>query len=346
MAVTCEGYHAAYVKLLETAGMKTGRITGGGHVWTAVQMDGEWYHVDTTHDDVKDGLSDATAPGTLSKEQQAHLLFGLDDATMALANPSYAGSTPGYEANSLENNYFIRTGDILEWSDPIADQILQKLNQKETSFKVKATNAAWPQPTYKNPINNLVAYELNRCAWSTDNQASDAVVRVDYADDYFNVKAFAVLPDVPSVAIGLMYSGNSQTGVAVPDAGKYVVSGTPQADECRYLYGDSDACCGLCVGRDGQSGVPQLSVEHRACALVIERDSGGRCTTLLRIHRRSATSAGFREAQRAAAEGRGGLYDLLWKQRRHWPGDGNGSGDGEELCRHTNGLVRYRGSEE
>ena len=84
MAVTCEGYHAAYVKLLETAGMKTGRITGGGHVWTAVQMDGEWYHVDTTHDDVKDGLLDATAPGTLSKEQQAHLLFGLDDTTMAL----------------------------------------------------------------------------------------------------------------------------------------------------------------------------------------------------------------------------------------------------------------------
>ena len=63
------------------------------------------------------------------------LLFGLDDTTMALANPSYAGSTPGYEANSLENNYFIRTGDILEWSDPVADQILQKLNQKVTSFK-------------------------------------------------------------------------------------------------------------------------------------------------------------------------------------------------------------------
>ena len=106
---------------------------------------------------MKDSLSDATAPGTLSKEQQAHLLFGPDDATMALANLSYAGSTPGYEANSLENNYFIRTGDILEWSDPIADLILLKLNQKEASSKVKATNAARPQPTYRNPINDLVA---------------------------------------------------------------------------------------------------------------------------------------------------------------------------------------------
>ena len=41
MAVTCEGYHAAYVKLLEAAGMETGRIEGGGHVWTAVKMDGK-----------------------------------------------------------------------------------------------------------------------------------------------------------------------------------------------------------------------------------------------------------------------------------------------------------------
>ena len=229
MAVTCEGYHAAYVKLLEVAGMRTGRITDGGHVWTAVQMDGDWYHVDTTHDDVKDSLSDVTAPGTLSKEQQAHLLFGLDDATMMLANPSYKGPTQGYEATSLENNYFIKTGDILEWSDPIADEILRKLDQRETSFKVKASNASWPQSTYKNPINSLVAYELNRSGWTTDSQTSDAVVRVGYADDYFNVEAFAVLSGAPSVASGLVYTGNSQTGVAVPDAGKYVVSGTAKA---------------------------------------------------------------------------------------------------------------------
>ena len=114
MAVTCEGYHAAYVKLLESGGHGNGAhrqeaaMCGRPSGWTA-----KWYHVDTTHDDVKDGLSDTTALGTLSKEQQAHLLFGLDDATMALANPSYVGSTPGYEVNSLENNYFIRTGDIL-----------------------------------------------------------------------------------------------------------------------------------------------------------------------------------------------------------------------------------------
>ncbi len=225
MAVTCEGYHAAYVKLLETAGLQTGRINGDGHVWTAVKMDGEWYHIDTTHDDVKDGLSDTTAPGALTKEQQAHMLFGLNDDIMKLVDPKHQWSG----ANSLENNYFIRTGDILEWSDPIADVILDKLNKKETSFTVRATNAGWAQDDFKNIINNLVAYELNQYEWTTDDRASDAVVHVSYADDYYTVSAFTVLSAVPTVSRGLTYNGASQVGVTVPDAGKYVLSGTTRA---------------------------------------------------------------------------------------------------------------------
>ena len=223
--VTCEGYHAAYVKLLETAGLQTGRINGNGHVWTAVKMDGEWYHVDTTHDDVKDGLSDATAPGTLTKEQQAHLLFGLNDDIMRLVDSKHQWEG----ANSLENNYFIRTGDILEWSDPIANTILDKLNKKETSFTVKATNAGWAQKDFKDVINNLVAYELNQYEWTTDNQTADAVVHVSYADDYFMVNVFTVLPAEPKIVQNLVYNGKAQTGVTVPSTGSYALTGTTKA---------------------------------------------------------------------------------------------------------------------
>ena len=229
MAVTCEGYHASYVKLLETAGMETGRVEGGGHVWTAVKMDGKWYHVDTTHDDVKDSLTGADIPGFLSKEQQAHLLFGLDDATMKLANAGYHGPTAGFEADSLENNYFIKTGDIAEWSDPIATQILGKLNQKETSFTLTPTNASWAQDSYRNVVNNLVAYELNQAEWMTDNQQADAVVRIDYADNRFAVNTFAVLASAPTVVRNLTYNGASQAGLAVPSVGSYALSGTMKA---------------------------------------------------------------------------------------------------------------------
>ena len=229
MAVTCEGYHAAYVKLLEAAGMETGRIEGGGHVWTAVKMDGKWYHVDTTHDDVKDSLTGADIPGFLSKEQQAHLLFGLDDATMELANAGYHGPTAGFEADSLDDNYFIKTGDIAEWSDPIATQILGRLNQKETSFALTPTNASWAQDSYRNVVNNLVAYELNQAEWTTDNQQAAAVVRVGYTDDKFDVSAFTVLASAPAVVRGLTYNGATQSGLVVPSAGSYALSGTTKA---------------------------------------------------------------------------------------------------------------------
>ena len=229
MAVTCEGYHAAYVKLLETAGMETGRVEGGGHVWTAVKMDGKWYHVDTTHDDVKDSLAGADIPGFLSKEQQAHLLFGLDDATMKLANAGYHGPTAGFEADSLENSYFIKTGDIAEWSDPIAIQILGKLNQKETSFTLTPTNASWAQDSYRNVVSNLVAYELNQAEWTTDNQQADAIVRIDYADNRFAVNTFTVLTSAPTVVRNLIYNGASQAGLAVTSAGSYALSGTTKA---------------------------------------------------------------------------------------------------------------------
>ncbi len=54
MAV-CQGYALAYNLLLTRAGVEnkyvTGIANGGGHAWVVVKLDGEWYHVDPTHDD-------------------------------------------------------------------------------------------------------------------------------------------------------------------------------------------------------------------------------------------------------------------------------------------------------
>ena len=57
----CDGYSQAYVYLLEQAGINAAMIVGvaggsaddtGGHAWTAVELDGEWYEVDATWDDM------------------------------------------------------------------------------------------------------------------------------------------------------------------------------------------------------------------------------------------------------------------------------------------------------
>ena len=50
----CSGYAKAYEALLDAAGIPNVTITGyagGYHAWNLVQVDGQWYHVDTTWDD-------------------------------------------------------------------------------------------------------------------------------------------------------------------------------------------------------------------------------------------------------------------------------------------------------
>ena len=50
----CAGYAKAYELLMEAAGVPCEYITGyatGSHAWNVVQIDGQWYHVDTTWDD-------------------------------------------------------------------------------------------------------------------------------------------------------------------------------------------------------------------------------------------------------------------------------------------------------
>lgn len=51
----CSGYASAYASLLKAAGIPaywvSGKVTSGGHAWNIIQIDGEWYHVDTTWDD-------------------------------------------------------------------------------------------------------------------------------------------------------------------------------------------------------------------------------------------------------------------------------------------------------
>lgn len=51
----CAGYARAYQALLTEAGISSyyvsGQTTTGAHAWNIIQIDGEWYHVDTTWDD-------------------------------------------------------------------------------------------------------------------------------------------------------------------------------------------------------------------------------------------------------------------------------------------------------
>lgn len=157
---TCESYQRIYSKLLDAAGIANGRITGNGHTWNAVKIDGKWCQMDLTWDDTSDNWY-----GDLD---QRHLYFGLTDELMAIAHSdhtaNYQKDDYAYRSTDLSNNYFVRNGKADEWAEKYADRIQQHLDAKEESFSIDVDNQSFP-PSISGIQNGTVAYAMNQREW-------------------------------------------------------------------------------------------------------------------------------------------------------------------------------------
>lgn len=157
---TCESYQRIYSKLLNAAGIANGRITGNGHTWNAVKIDGKWCQMDLTWDDASDNWY-----GDLD---QRHLYFGLTDEVMAIAHSdhtaNYQKDDYAYRSTDLSNNYFVRNGKADEWVEKYADRIQQHLDAREESFSIDADNQLFP-PSISGIQNGIVAYAMNQRRW-------------------------------------------------------------------------------------------------------------------------------------------------------------------------------------
>lgn len=149
---TCESYQRIYSKLLNAAGIANGRITGNGHTWNAVKIDGKWCQMDLTWDDTSDNWY-----GDLD---QRHLYFGLTDELMAIAHSdhtaNYQKNDYAYRSTDLSNNYFVRNGKADKWAAKYADRIQQHLDAKEEGFSIDANNQLFP-PSISGIQNGIVA---------------------------------------------------------------------------------------------------------------------------------------------------------------------------------------------
>lgn len=159
---TCESYQRIYSKLLDAAGIANGRITGNGHTWNAVKIDGKWCQMDLTWDDTSDNWY-----GDLD---QRHLYFGLTDELMAIAHSDHTANYQkdgyAYRSTDLSNNYFVRNGKADEWAEKYADRIQEHLDAKEESFSIDADNQPFP-PSISGIQNGIVAYAMNQIDWKT-----------------------------------------------------------------------------------------------------------------------------------------------------------------------------------
>lgn len=101
-SATCQGYSKAFMLLCNKAGIENTIAVGdarGGHMWSLVRLDGEWYNVDTTWDDNElEGYSDFIY----------YDYFLVTDAFLARTYEPYNISRP--LATGTKYNYFIKNG--------------------------------------------------------------------------------------------------------------------------------------------------------------------------------------------------------------------------------------------
>lgn len=220
---TCESYQRIYSKLLDAAGIANGRITGNGHTWNAVKIDGKWCQMDLTWDDTSDNWY-----GDLD---QRHLYFGLTDELMAIAHSdhtaNYQKGDYAYRSTDLSNNYFVRTGKADEWAEKYVDRIQQQLNAKEESFSIDADNQSFP-PSISGIQNGVIAYAMNLREWKTEKKIA-AIQAVS------NFKTCSSTSWEVTFDFTVKYANEIKDGWSKQANGSllYLINGVPAHDEQR-----------------------------------------------------------------------------------------------------------------
>ena len=248
---TCESYQRIYSKLLNAAGIANGRITGNGHTWNAVKIDGKWCQMDLTWDD--------TSENWYGDLDQRHLYFGLTDELMAIAHSdhtaNYQKADYAYRSTDLSNNYFVRNGKADEWAEKYADRIQQHLDAKEESFSIDADNRSFP-PSISGIQNGIVAYAINQREWkaqganveldATSNVAKESNIK--WSAKYDLIAKYATTAPKKLVEDGeYLLAPSLGPSLAVSASGSGC-SLSPSASPIRFAFDGATGCYRLTSG--------------------------------------------------------------------------------------------------
>lgn len=120
----CEGYSKAAKLLFDMAGIESAVVSGissnneeseGPHMWNAVKINGDFYHLDCTWDD------------PLSKSGESVLVyefFNLDDETISETHRDFSID---FECDSTAENYYIKMGTFFESYDRSCEKKLSSI---------------------------------------------------------------------------------------------------------------------------------------------------------------------------------------------------------------------------
>ena len=200
---TCESYYRALALLLGKVGIPSERAEGNGHVWSCVRLDGEWTQIDATWDG---------GSYSVDLNYMRHLYFGVTDEMIKKAHSDHK-PVESRPCTSYERNYFIRSGEISRWTDPVEASIREKLAAGETTFTIAAEHNSYPNVYH-------IIYPM--AAWSLDQKLRAenlCTVEYDSAGKCFAVKPIPVSGDTDA--------GNESSGTDAGSGG----SGTDTGNE-------------------------------------------------------------------------------------------------------------------
>lgn len=296
---TCESYQRIYSKLLDAAGIANGRITGNGHTWNAVKIDGKWCQMDLTWDDTSDNWY-----GGLD---QRHLYFGLTDKLMAIAHSDHTANYQkdgyAYRSTDLSNNYFVRNGKTDEWAEKYADRIQQHLDAREESFSIDADNQSFP-PSISGIQNGIVAYAMNQREWKTDGAKVNLTATSNVtkeSNSKWNAK-YDLKAEYKTAALGsVIDDGPYRLATALDDrmAVSASASGCSLSSDAGALYLERDGATGLY--RISSGGL--LLTESGNRAVLAEAD--GSASQLWRVSDLGGGRHSFTSASGLALDDRG-----------------------------------------
>lgn len=180
----CNSYQAAYAMLLDRLGIPNKQVkavvSGGGHTWNLVRLDGQWCHIDPTWDDDK---------------TERHLYFGVTDELISLSQghqPFTADASA--PAVSLSNHYYIRSGEASKWGKLYTAAIQEKLDQDLTGFTIP--RGKLQDNTYNDDIRAAIAaFWLSQQEWTASYGKAALAVSYNAADAAFVCKVAAVGPE-------------------------------------------------------------------------------------------------------------------------------------------------------
>lgn len=107
-SAVCQGYAEAFIYLMNKLGIESGICTGSNHAWNYVNIDGKYYWLDATWDDM-DSYAD---------DYQAEHTYFLVNSDMILRSRNIDW-TQGYfpDCTSIDENYFVKNNAYFDSYD-------------------------------------------------------------------------------------------------------------------------------------------------------------------------------------------------------------------------------------